>query len=43
MAAFLYQGHRYIAFSHSVILLSSMQCVKGYMVTLKDFDYQYLF
>ena len=30
-------------FSHTVILLSSMQCVKGYMVTLMDFDYQYLY
>ena len=28
-----------IVFGHVAILMSSMQCVEGYMVTLKYFDY----
>ena len=30
-------------FHYVAIIMSSMQCVEGYMVTLKDFDYFKMF
>ena len=48
VAAFLYcrqptffknRHYRRILFDHVAILMSSMQCIVGYMVTLKVFDY----
>ena len=34
-----FSHYRCIVFEHVAILMSSMQCVEGYTVTLKNLDY----